>query len=54
MSLPSLPKNVSLPKHQGSTAAWVGQKAMQIGDAGHRVADMTSSAAKVEKTLRKG
>jgi hypothetical protein len=48
------PKSVSLPKSGGSTIAWVGEKAKEVGDAGYRVADMTSEAAKVEKSLRKG
>jgi hypothetical protein len=47
------PKSVSLPKSHGSTAAWVGEKAKTLGDAGHRVADMTDQVAKVEKSLRK-
>ena len=47
------PKSVSLPKSHGSTAAWVGEKARALGDAGHRVSDMSSQAEKVEKTLRK-
>ncbi|MFL5970698.1 MAG: hypothetical protein ACJ74L_13970 [Gaiellaceae bacterium] len=54
LSRPSLPKSMSLPKSGGSTAAWVGEKAKTLGDAGHRVADMSSDAAKVEKSLRKG
>jgi len=47
------PTSVSLPKSHGSTAAWVGEKAKALGDAGHRVSDMSSQAAKVEKSLRK-
>jgi hypothetical protein len=48
----SLPKNVSLPQSDGSTAAWVGEKAKGLGDAGHRVADVTAQIAKLEKTFR--
>ena len=53
LSLPR-PKSMSLPKSGGSTVAWVGEKAKEVGDAGYRVADLTSEAAKVEKSLRKG
>jgi hypothetical protein len=45
---------VSLPKSGGSTAAWVGEKAKGLGDAGHRVADVTAQVAKIEKALRNG
>jgi hypothetical protein len=48
------PKSMSLPTSGGSTAAWVGEKAKGLGDAGHRVADMTEQVARIEKTLRKG
>lgn len=47
-------KSVSLPKSGGSTVAWFGEKAKAVGDAGYRVADMSSQAAKVEKKMRKG
>ncbi len=45
---------MSLPKTGGSTAAWVGEKAKGLGDAGHRVADVTDQVAKIEKALRNG
>jgi hypothetical protein len=48
-----MPKGVSLPQSGGSTAAWVGEKAKGLGDAGHRLADVTEQVAKIEKTLRK-
>jgi hypothetical protein len=48
------PKSVSLPKSGGSTLSWVEEKARQLGDAGHKLADVTNEAAEVQKSIKGG
>jgi hypothetical protein len=38
-----------MPKSDGSTIGWVEEKAREIGDAGYRVADLTSEARRLQK-----
>ena len=40
---------ISLPKSNGSTIGWVEEKARGLGDAGYRVADLTSEARRLQK-----
>jgi hypothetical protein len=40
---------ITLPKSDGSTIGWVEEKAREIGDAGYRVADLTSEARRLQK-----
>ena len=41
--------SVSLPKSDGSTMGWVEEKARGLGDAGYRLADLTSEARRLQK-----
>ena len=47
-------KNVDLPKLDASAIDWVEKKAKDVGDAGYRVAEMTSQAQRVRKALSGG
>ncbi len=57
MSLPSMSgldlkkrlEGIDLPKSNGSTIGWVEEKARGLGDAGHRVADLTAEARRIQK-----
>jgi hypothetical protein len=40
---------INMPKSDGSTIGWVEEKAREIGDAGYRVADLTSEARRLQK-----
>jgi len=54
MSVPDLKKalkGVNLPKPDGSMIDWVEEKAKGVGDAGYRVAEMTSQARRVQKAV---
>jgi hypothetical protein len=57
MSLPSMNglnlgkrlQGIDLPKSDGSTIGWVEEKARGLGDAGHRVADLTAEARRMRE-----
>lgn len=54
LSAPALKKSlkgISLPKPDGSMIDWVEEKAKGVGDAGYRVAEMTSDARRVKKAV---
>jgi hypothetical protein len=40
---------LNLPKSDGSTIGWIEEKAREFGDAGYRVADLTSEARRLQK-----
>jgi hypothetical protein len=40
---------IDLPKADGSTMGWVEEKARGVGDAGYRLADLTSQARRIQK-----
>ena len=57
LSAPALKKSlksINLPKPDASMIDWVEEKAKGVGDAGYRVADMTSDARRVKKAVSGG
>jgi hypothetical protein len=47
-------KKLPVPKKRGSTVKWVEEKAKEVGDAGYRVAELTSEVEKVQKSFTHG